>query len=104
MYALKVNINSEQAVIAGSHDLGVLNAIINCVGKLGNDGREFKEGEGADLFIHVGGLTSRHDKLTDVHVRWITNRSLRVGDIVTIEIIETDSPDTPTNTHAAKKR
>lgn len=104
MYALRVSINGEVPVVAGSEDLGVLNAIVNCVGKLGNSGRKLEEQEDADLFLHVGGLTSRHDKSTDEHVRWIINRTLCVDDVVTIEIIETGSADSPTDAHAAKKR
>jgi hypothetical protein len=104
MYALKVQVNSESPIVAGAPDLGVLNTIINCVGTLGEAAREVRDGEEADLFLSVGGLTSRLQDLPDEHLRWTSNRTLHVGDIVRVEIVETDSPDAPGDAHEAEKR
>lgn len=104
MYALKVQVNSESSIVAGAPDLGVLNAIINCVGTLGEATREVREGKKADLFLSVGGLTSRLQDLPDEHLRWVSNRLLLVGDIVRVEIVETDSVHAPVDAHEAEKR
>ncbi len=37
MYALKVRINDEESIVTGANDLCVLNAIVNCGGKLGTE-------------------------------------------------------------------
>ena len=104
MYALKVKVNDESPIIAGASDLGVLNAIINCVGPLGDAAREVKEGETAELFLSVGGLTSRRQDLPDEHLRWASNRTLHVGDIVSVEIVEVVSAEAPEDARQAEKR
>lgn len=104
MYALKVQVNSESPIVAGAPDLGVLSAIINCVGKLGDHAREVREGEGADLFLSVGGLTSRQNDLPDEHLRWASQRALRIGDVVCVEVVETDAVDSPGDSLEAEKR
>ena len=104
MYALKVQLNSEKPIVAGKSDLCVLNAVINCIGKLGDAAREVREGENADLFLTVGGLTSRLQDLPDEHLRWVSNRTLHVGDIVSVEIVEADSADVPEGAEEAEKR
>jgi hypothetical protein len=104
MYALKVQVNSENPIVAGAPDLGVLNAIINCVGPLGEAARKARDSEETDLFLSVGGLTSRLHDLPDEHLRWASNRSLQVGDIVRVEIVETDSADPPEDAREAEKR
>jgi hypothetical protein len=104
MYALKVQVNSEKPIVAGASDLGVLNAIINCAGKLGDAAREVRESEDADLFLSVGGLTSRHHDVPDEHLRWTTNQTLHVGDVIRVEVIETDAADSPEAAHEAEKR
>lgn len=104
MYALKVQVNKEDPIVAGAADLCVLNAIINCVGKLGEAARTARDEEEADLFLTVGGLTERLEDLPDEHLRWASNRTLHVGDIVSVEIIETDFADHPGDAAAAEKR
>jgi hypothetical protein len=104
MYALKVQVNSELPIVAGAPDLCVLNAIINCVGKLGDSARDVREAEEVDLFLSVGGLTSRLHDLPDEHLRWASNRTLHAGDVVRVEIVETDSADSPGDAHEAEKR
>jgi hypothetical protein len=104
MYALKVQVNSEIPFTAGAPDLGVLNAVINCVGPLGEAARKVRDSEEVDLFLTVGGLTSRLLDLPDEHLLWVSQRALNVGDIVRVEIVETDSPDAPEDAREAEKR
>ncbi len=104
MYALGVQVNSKSPIVAGAPDLGVLNAIINWVGMLGEVAREVRDGEKADVFLSVGGVTSRLQDLPDEHLRWVSSRTLHVGDIVRAEIVETDLADAPGEAHEAEKR
>lgn len=102
MYALKVTINDEAPFVAGAEDLGVLNAIVSCVGVLGSQTRRARDE--VDLSLTVGGLTSRAPELADEHVRWLPNRGLSVGDVVRIELVETTVADAPISGHEAEKR
>jgi hypothetical protein len=104
MYALKVRINDETPVIAGADDLGVLNAAVSCVGKLGSGSRSGREDEPADLFITVGGLTSRASDVPDEHLKWVSQRQLRVGDVISVELLDTPDVDAPVSGKEAEKR
>lgn len=103
MHALRVRINDEAPVIAGADDLGVLNATVTCVGKLGSGSRSRHEDEPANLFITVGGLTSRASTLPDEHLNWISQRPLRIGDVISVEILNTLDADAPIRGEEAKK-
>ena len=104
MFALKIQVNSESPMVAGAPDLGVLNAIVNCLGPLGNAARKKRDSDEADFFLTVGGLTSRLQDLPDEHLLWASNRSLQLGDIVRVEIVETDTADAPEGAREAEKR
>ena len=104
MYALKVRINDEAPIIAGADDLGVLNATVSCVGKLGSTGRPMREDEAADLFITVGGLTSRASDVPDEHLNWVSQQPLRIGDLISVEVLDTPSADAPISGKEAEKR
>ena len=104
MYALRVCVNSEEPIVAGASDLCVLNTIINCVGKLGEATVEVRERQEVNLFLTVGGLTSRKTELPDEHVQWVSNRPLKVGDVIGVEIIETQSADAHISGSEAAKR
>jgi hypothetical protein len=104
MYALKVRINDEAPVIAGADDLGVLNATLSCVGKLGSSSRSGREDEPADLFITVGGLTSRASDVPDEHLKWVSQRPLRIGDVISVEVLDTPNVDAPISGKEAEKR
>lgn len=103
MYALKVSVNSEEAMVVGKDDLGVLSAFVTCAGALGKASHPVREGEPADLFLSAGGRTARPPELPDEHVRWISNRPLRVGDVVRVELLETDMADAPISGVEAEK-
>ena len=89
MFALKVWINEEPPVIAGAEDLGVLHASVNCGGVLGSAVHTLRAAGQAEFRCTVGGLTSRAPGLQNEHVRWLEQRMLKVGDRVTVEIVET---------------
>lgn len=102
MLALKLQINQETPLIGGAHDLGVLSAIINVVGKLGADTQPYREDETWDCRVTLGGLTSRTIK-PDEHVRWLEQRPLNIGDVVSIELIDADFAPNPPITHTAEE-
>lgn len=104
MYALKVRINDEAPIIAGADDLGVLNATVSCVGKLGSSSRPMREDETADLFITVGGLTSRASDVPDEHLNWVSQKPLKIGDVISVEVLDTPSADAPISGKEAEKR
>jgi hypothetical protein len=104
MYALKVRINDEAPIIAGANDLGVLNATVSCVGKLGSTSRPVREDEAADLFITVGGLTARASDVPDEHLNWVSQKPLKIGDLILVEVLDTPSVDAPISGKEAVKR
>lgn len=88
MYALRIRVNDELPVIAGSDELGVLNAMVNCVGKLGLDTVPTPLDDGLNFFLTVAGLTQRGEPSPEQHLYWLSNRGLQVGDTVRIELVE----------------
>jgi hypothetical protein len=103
MYALKVQINDEAPVIAGADDLGVLNATVTCVGTLASGGHPGHADEFVDLFITVGGLTARDSSVPNKHVNWISQKPLRIGDLISIQILDTFDVEAPIREHDAGK-
>ena len=97
MYALKVRINDQAPVVGGADDLGVLNAIVNCAGKLGSAAVPHREDATQDFFVSLSGLTSRPTGNTNEHLSWLSHVALKPGDKVTIEIIETETADPVAN-------
>ena len=104
MYALKVQINDEKHIIAGTDDLGVLTATVNCLGKLGDKTKQAHENEVPHFFITVGGLTSRSSELPDEHLRWVEQKVLKVGDRISVEILDCEAADSPVGGSEAEKR
>jgi len=104
MYALRVQINDEAPVVGGASDLGVLNAIVGCTGKLGPAAVPYHEDQAPDFFISLGGLTLRARGGTDEHLSWLSQRPLAPGDRITVEIIETDTADPVISGVEAEKR
>ena len=96
MIALKISINDVPICVAGASDLSVLNAIVNAVGPLGPD-TSMPHGsvdETAELFLHVGGLTSRVNS-TNEHLRWVEHAPLAIGDSIQITLCEVDKVAVP---------
>ncbi len=103
MIALRISRNDVLICVAGASDLCVLNAIINAVGPLGASiaNRHNSVDETPDLFLHVGGLTSRADT-TNEHLRWIENAPLAIGDSIQITLCEVDEADIPISRQSQK--
>jgi hypothetical protein len=96
MIALKIFHNDVPVCVAGASDLLVLNAIVNAVGLLGADSVSPHDGkkEDPDLFLSVGGLTSRREAPNE-HLRWLEHTPLAIGDSIKITVCEIDEVDTP---------
>ena len=102
MIALEIVVNGKRLTVAGADDLCVLNSIVNAVGKLGSTSRGTKrENEKPDLFLTVGGLTSRPVGRKDEHLTWVSHRPLKVGDEVQIRLVETRRPRSPVKARSA---
>lgn len=102
MLALKMQINEEPVLIAGADDLGVLSAMISAVGQLGINTKPYCQDESWHCTATLGGLTRRFVKPNE-HVRWIEQRPLNIGDVVRIELTETESAPNPPITHTAEQ-
>lgn len=90
MLALEVWVNGRRVALAGSEDLCVLNAIVNAVGQLGEKSHGTKRRKkDFDLFLSVGGLTSRPPGKKDEHLTWLSGRPLKVGDDIRVKLVET---------------
>jgi hypothetical protein len=93
MYAIEVQINSNTPIVGGASDLSVLSAILTLAGKLGDASRPHRDDGTVDFTFRLGGLTSRGPGVQDEHLVWHEPRDLKVGDTVTLKIVETDEPD-----------
>ncbi len=78
MLAFEVQVNGHKLCTAGVGDKGHMNVGITLAGDRGPD-------------LHVGGMQDEQ------HVRWLGEhqRELRVGDEVTVRVLETESVDEP---------
>ena len=103
MIALEVSLNGKRVCIAGADDLAVLTAIISASGRLGPKTVPARPDDiTPDLFYSVGGLTSRPDPETDLHLSWKSIAPLKVGDVIQVKILETNKTDQPTSKSKAK--
>ena len=80
MRAFKVDLNGKRICVAGVGGDGVLTAIVDYVGN----------GRSSTLSLSVGGLFTP----TSEHAIWKL-LALKVGDMVVVRVIETDSVDRP---------
>jgi hypothetical protein len=104
MRALKVQINNQTPVTAGATDLGVLTVAITCVGKLGSDAISPRGDQADELKVTLGGLTSRSADQVNEHLDWLSDVPLKVGDKITIEILETARADPIDHVEQVKRR
>jgi hypothetical protein len=84
MIAFVVSVNGQRVGTIGVGDSGVLSAIVRWAGRAGKAG---------DLGLDIGGLDTR----TDEHIRWPHPPEIKVGDMITIQVIEADTVDMPTD-------
>ena len=92
MYAIKVQINDNSTVVGGASDLSVLSGILTLTGKLGNASCPHRDDGTADFTFRLGGLTARGPGIEDEHLVWLEDNELKLGDKLTFEIVETNSP------------
>lgn len=95
MLVLKVRVNNEAPILAGADDLGVLNAVVSCVGKLGPATEPLREDEGVEMSLKLGGLTSRAGGVADQHLDWMAHKSLEIGDVISVEVLDATMADAP---------
>jgi hypothetical protein len=84
LIALVVSVNGQRVGTIGVGDSGVVSAHVSWSGHSGEPG---------NLDLGFGGLDSR----TNEHIRWPDPPEIEVGDTITIQVIETDTVDTPTD-------
>jgi len=84
MIAFVVSVNGQRVCTIGVGDSGILGASVSWVGRSGEPG---------EPDLRIGGLDTR----TDEHIRWPHTPEIKVGDTVTIQVIENDAVDTPTD-------
>jgi hypothetical protein len=89
MIAFKLSINGEYICTAGVRAFGVLSASITCVRRKPENGRDGKTIE-EELTVDLGGLDSESKE----HLKW-WGQCLRVGDRLSIEVVETKRADKP---------
>jgi hypothetical protein len=89
MIAFKLSINGEYKCTAGVRDFGVLSAGITWVRRKPEKARDGKTIE-EELTADLGGLDSKSNE----YLKWFSQR-LRVGDRVSIEVVETKRADKP---------
>ena len=89
MIAFKLSINGAYICTAGVRDFGVLSAIITWVRRKAENGRDGKTIE-EELTAELGGLDGEPKE----HLKWWGQR-LRVGDRVSIEVVEAKRADKP---------
>jgi|SRR6185503_583712 len=89
MLAIHVKLNGKRLTTAGAEDLGVLTSHVTLTGKLGSKTVEWRNSGRPDIWLRVGGLTSRAEGIGDDHLYLTDHKPLRVGDKITLRIVET---------------
>jgi hypothetical protein len=93
MIVFEVFLNNKPVARAGSPDSAVLAAIVDAAGKLGPESRGARgKREGVELTLSVGGLTAREAN-KDEYLTWVRNPNLKVGDEITVRIVEAGTAD-----------
>jgi len=96
MIAYKVKINGEEIVVAGQEDWSVLTTHILATRK------EEHDPEGGRIQYSTTGLSHSNQDGYGEHFRW-GDRELKAGDVVSIEIVSTESPSTPIKRYRSDK-
>jgi hypothetical protein len=94
MLCFEVSLNGKKLCLAGVGESGVLSAIVSWVGGLPLSPRKRGRTRAGQADLHVGGLYDREPHI-HVHPRWV-GRRLRLGDEVSIRIVQGTSPDEAT--------
>ncbi len=92
MLAFKIEIDGEEAVIAGFEDWSILS--LHVTASRGQSTSPFESARNDEVRCSVGGLSEADSAAVSHHVRW-KERTLPVGSRVTVTVVEVDSPDAP---------
>jgi len=88
MLAFEVEIDGEKAFLAGVEDWHLLTFHLNAMRE-----QDSLACSDYDLDLHMGGMTVSDEHGVAHHLRWGGELPLALGSVVTIKIVETDSPD-----------
>jgi hypothetical protein len=88
MIALKIKVNGDEVYVVGQEDVSILHS--NVVVSRDNSER----GVADYIRLNASGLSQDAGKGYPEHFRW-KDRDLRIGDVVEIEILETDDVVAP---------
>jgi hypothetical protein len=97
MLAFEIWVDDERLCVAGIADWALLS-----VGVTGRRHRHPDAPRGDDIELDVGALSGPDATGVSHHVRW-NGRTLHSGTKVTIQIVETESPDQPTRRYRSDK-
>src|SRR6185369_12739065 len=96
MICLEISINGEKVCLAGVGATGVVSAHVTWT-KRRTEHNSSEESQdkttGENLFCMVGGLAHKDDDHSS-HLHWLYQK-IRVGDEVTIRVINAETPDQP---------
>jgi hypothetical protein len=94
----RVLVNGSEFTVAGESSMSSLTAILSAVGHLGpeSQGTSRRRSPDPDIGLHVGGLTSRANKLANKQLIWANELALKPGDTVTIEVLDAEPSVEPT--------
>lgn len=96
MLLFKVFLNGKLVSTAGAPDLSVLSHMVTAVGRLGPDSQGASgQKEGVRLELRTSGMTSRASSPSNIHITWVSEDDLKVGDEVTVKILEGAKADMP---------
>ena len=85
MICFDIYLNGEKLCRAGFEDADVLTTMLSWARR---------DGEAHEMFLEAGGLRVQESG-GNVHLRWLQDLPVGVGDRIRIEIVESDSPDEP---------
>jgi hypothetical protein len=105
MLAVQIKINGKRLTVAGAEDLSVLSAIVSATGRLGRKTADFqKSRRKPDIWLSSGGLTARSGGVPDEHLHWIRHRLLKVGDRVSIRVVDVARADRPSSSSPSRNK
>lgn len=103
MIVLEVSLNGKRVCVAGAENLCVLTSHVTAVGKLGRRTVPARPDEtSGEIHYSVGGLTARQGPRKNVHLRWKSVVPLKVGAVIQVRILETDTVDHASSRQRAK--
>ena len=103
MTCFEVSVNGERLCRAGVGEFGVLSAMTSWVRRRDPPPSDVEDWREEELVLDVGGLHAGGRGGDDEHRRW-PGRPLKLGDVVTIQVIENETCDEPESRTTVVKR